>query len=126
MQGGTISSGRRCTFGVDGAYWISSISALRYTTSPGVIARLRPTAKARASLIEMRPTRASAARFDMPCARLAPSVATARFSTSGFVAGKFDGAIASTNWRVAKVSRCFCCAGSGASAGELGEIARSR
>ena len=35
MHGGTMTSGRRCTRSVDGAYWISSISGLRKTTLPG-------------------------------------------------------------------------------------------
>ena len=74
MHGGIITTGRLCTVGVDGAYWISSISSLRKTTSPGVTARSRPTTNASASLIEMRPRAASATRFAKPRARLAPSV----------------------------------------------------
>ena len=43
IQGGTISSGRLSTVGVDGAYWMSCISSFWKITLPGVIARLRPT-----------------------------------------------------------------------------------
>ena len=53
---------------------MSSISSLRYTTLPGVTARLRPTSNARSSVIVMRPLRASSARLRKPCTRLAPSV----------------------------------------------------
>ena len=115
MQGGTITSGRLRTRAVVGAYWMSSISSLRYTTLPGVTARLRPTSKARSSLIEMRPRCASAARFARPCARLAPSVDSARFSTSGLVATKLVGASASTNCLVKNSSRCLSGSGSAAS-----------
>ncbi len=66
MHGGTISSGRRYTRAVLGAYWISSISGFLNTTLPGVTARLRPTANAPASLLEMWPRCASAARLTKP------------------------------------------------------------
>jgi hypothetical protein len=116
MQGGTMTSGRACTVDVDGAYWISSISSLRNTTWPGVVARFLPTSYALSSLIVMRPRAMSAARLAAPRARLAPSVRSASATTSGFVAAKFDGASASTNWRVANSSRRLSSAGSDGSA----------
>ena len=67
MHGGTMTSGRLCTVGVVASYWMSSISALRNTTLPGVTARLRPTANARSSVIVIRPRRASSARLRSPC-----------------------------------------------------------
>ena len=39
IQADTISTGSAPTVAVVGAYWISSISALRNTTFPGVAAR---------------------------------------------------------------------------------------
>ena len=55
-----------------------------------------------------------------PCARLAPSVSSARAMTSGLVARKFVGAMASTYWRVMNSRRLLvggraaaqCCASS--------------
>ena len=136
MQGGTITSGRRCTRAVVGAYWMSSISSLRKTTLPGVTARLRPTSNARSSLIVMRPRCASATRLASPCTRLAPSVDSARFSTSGLVAMKLVGASASTYCFVRNSRRCLSGSGSGASvaarpgirraAGSPASAARSR
>src|SRR6187551_2524390 len=69
MQGGTITSGRLCTFGVVGAYWISCISSFSKTTLPGVVARSRPTSKARSSDIEMRPFATSARNRPVPSIR---------------------------------------------------------
>ena len=115
MHGGTMTSGRLCTVGVVASYWMSSISALRNTTLPGVTARLRPTANARSSVIVIRPRRVSSTRLRSPFTRLSPSVATAFASTSGLVAGKFVGAMASTYWRVANSRRCLSAGGSGAS-----------
>ncbi len=115
MQGGTITSGRRCTRAVVGAYWMSSIRSLRKTTLPGVTARLRPTANARSSLIVMRPRRASSARLATPRMRLAPSVDSARFNASGLVAMKLVGASASTYCFVRNTRRCRSGSGSGAS-----------
>ncbi len=75
-----------------------------------------------ASLIEMRPLRASAARLARPCTRLAPSVASARFSTSGFVAAKLVGASASTYCCVRNASRRFSGSGSAAQRRELVQV----
>ena len=111
MHGGTISSGRLATFAVVASYCRSSISALRKTTLPGVTARLRPSANADSSLIVIRPLPMSPAKLLSPATTLAPSVSNARFSTSGFVAGKFVGAIASTNCRTENSSRRFSAAG---------------
>ena len=46
IQGGMISSGRRATCLVEGAYWISWISSFWNTTLPGVVATLRPSSNA--------------------------------------------------------------------------------
>ena len=45
IQAGTIRTGSGCTVSVVGVYWMSSISLLRYTTLPGVVARSLPTLK---------------------------------------------------------------------------------
>src|SRR6185437_13283965 len=45
IQAGTISTGSANTVSVAGLYWISSISSLRNTTSPGVMATSSPTVK---------------------------------------------------------------------------------
>jgi hypothetical protein len=68
---------------------------------------LRPTSNADSSLIVMRPLPTSPTKLRKPSTMLAPSVSTARSSTSGLVAGKFVGAIASTNWRTENSSRRF-------------------
>ena len=70
----------------------------------------------------MRPFRASAARLAKPCARLAPSVVSARLITSGLVAAKLVGASASTYCRVTNARRCFSASGSGASVRELVQV----
>ena len=45
IQAGTISTGSATTCSVAGLYWMSSISSLRKTTSPGVTARSLPTSR---------------------------------------------------------------------------------
>ena len=42
IHDGTMKTGSAWTRGVAGAYWISSTSALRCTTLPGVTARSTP------------------------------------------------------------------------------------
>jgi hypothetical protein len=96
MQGGTMTSGRLCTLGVVGAYWISCISSFSNTTLPGVVARLRPTSNAWSSDIEMRPRARSAMNSRAPSTRLAPPLSSAVCSASGLVARQWPGLIAST------------------------------
>ena len=123
MHGGTITSGRLHTVGVVASYWMSSMSSLRNTTLPGVTAMLRPTSNARSSVIVMRPVRASSARLRRPCTRLAPSVAHARAArTSGLVAGKLVGAIASRYCRVANSSRLLLVGRQRREARELAQV----
>ena len=45
IQGGMISSGRRCTFSVVGVYWISCIRSFWNTTLPGVLAMFSPSSE---------------------------------------------------------------------------------
>ena len=97
MQGGTISSGVFSTSPVCGAYWINWISSFSKTTEPGVIARLRPTSKANSSTRVIRPFWRSSIKFCIPSVRLTERVSIAFRITSGLVAGKFDGLIASMN-----------------------------
>ncbi len=97
MHGGTNSSGVFSTSLVCGAYWISWISSFSKTTVPGVVARLRPTSKADSSTRVIRPFCRSSIKFFMPSVRLAERVSIALRITSGLVAGKFDGLIASMN-----------------------------
>ncbi len=99
MQGGTINSGVFSTCGVCGAYSISWISSFSNTTEPGVLARLPPTSNLDSSTRVMRPFCRSSIRLRMPAARLAERVWIAVRITSGLVAGKFDGLIASMNCR---------------------------
>ena len=81
-------------------------------TWPGVTARLRPTSKASSSVIEMRPLPRSATRLRMPAVMLAPCVCSAVLMNSGLVATKFEGAMASMNWRVKNFSRSRAAASS--------------
>ena len=106
IHGGTTSSGRSNTFGVVGSYWMSSISALRNTTLPGVVPMLTPSSNAFASVIEMRswplPRSMSSSRLLRPRTRFCPPDAIVSLNTSGLVSAKFDGASASMYWRVKK------------------------
>ena len=96
MHGGTISSGRSCTFAVVGAYWISWIRSFSNTTLPGVVATLRPTSNAVSSVIDTRPRAKSCTNRRMPSTRLAPPLSSAVCSASGLVARQLAGLSAST------------------------------
>ncbi len=99
MQGGTITRGVFSTAAVCGVYWISWINSFSKTTEPGGTARLPPTSNADSSTRVIRPFCISSIRFFIPDERLAERVLIAARITSGFVAGKFDGLIASINCR---------------------------
>jgi hypothetical protein len=89
---------------VSGAYWISCISSVWYTTLPGVVATLRPSWNAFSSVIEMRslppPFSRSDSRLLRPRTRFCPPLDTVSRSTCGLVIRKFEGESASTYWRV--------------------------
>ena len=102
MNGGTSSSGRVPTVAVLGAYWISSITSLRYTTAPGDVPTLRPTSNALSSVIEIVPLPRSATKFSMPSRRLSPRDSRSFSWASGFVDRKFAGDRASTHCWVKK------------------------
>ena len=93
-----MSNGVWYTLGVCGSYWISSSSLFRWTTLPGVSARLRPGAKALSSTMLSRPCLMSFIRLRIPSARLVPPVSKARRSATGLNASSSAGLIASTNW----------------------------
>ena len=119
IHDGTISTGSGCTVRVPGAYWISSISRLRYTTLPGVTAMFSPTRNSsvptgrHAACLRIASSHALAA----PLHRLSPPVRSVSCSTSGLVARKFDGETMSSNWRVDEGRRRLRDAGHAAHAG---------
>ena len=102
IQAGTIRTGSAITLSVAGLYWISSISSLRNTTSPGVMATSSPTVKwssrgagsmamARSDvLLEIESCRARDWRRLPACVR---SMIT------GLSQGMLDGETASSAWR---------------------------
>src|SRR5471032_358066 len=108
MHGGTINSGRWCTCGVLGAYWISWNSGCSNTTCPGVVARLRPTSKADSSDSEIWPLFMSASILARPLVRLSPLVSISFCCASGLVARKLAGDMASMICCTAKRIFCFC------------------
>src|SRR3954468_20105916 len=79
---------------------------LRWTTLPGVSARLRPGAKASASTMVRRPALRSAIRLRAPATTLAPPVSIALCKAAGFDISIRVGLMASTNWRRWKLMRC--------------------
>ncbi len=107
MHGGTITSGRSCTFSVAGLYWMSCSSSLSWTTEPCETAMFLPTSKALSSVIEMRPFSMSPSRFFMPSCSDSPPDCSAALMASGFVSRKLDGEAASTYWRMKKRMRCL-------------------
>ncbi len=92
--------GRSRTVAVAGAYWMSCISSFSKITAPGVVAMSFPTSYAVSSVDETRPLARSSKNRFMPCMRLCPPVSIATCIASGLVTRKFDGLIASTNWRI--------------------------
>jgi hypothetical protein len=105
--GGIATSGRLYVVGVLGAYWISSNTSERWTTSPGVMARFPPTVNGRPSTVEGMPRlrRASCRKCRAPVTRLRPRVATALLSAPGFPTSVLVGATASVNSERAKRAR---------------------
>ena len=79
------------------SYCSTSMRSLRYTTLPGVQARLRPTSNGEVSTCRGRPLLCSMSsrKLRHPSTTLRPPVSSARLSTAGLVAGKFVGANAS-------------------------------
>ena len=100
IQAGTISTGSAPTFGVAGAYWISSISALRNTTLPGVTARFLPTVKPFARVRRRLRRGLIVQEVVHPVARrLRPPVVRVASITSGLSQGTLDGDIRSSHCR---------------------------
>ena len=111
IHGGMISSGRRKTSCVAGWNWISCIRSVWNTTLPGVPATFLPSWNALSSVMLIRscpsPFSRSASRLFNPLTRFWPPLARVSRSTCGLVMTKFDGASASTYWRV-KNATFFC------------------
>ncbi len=107
IWGGISTRGRSPTVSVAGAYWISSITASRWTTAPGVAATLAPMSKGRGSTWDGMPpllTR-SRARFRSPLTRFWPRVWIVRLMAAGLPARVFVGAAASVSSDSAKSAR---------------------
>ena len=104
IQGGTISSGRRSTVAVVGAYWMSCISSFWWITLPGVIARLRPTSNFDGSdwriFSSPPPASMSSASIWVPRTRFSAFSLRVVRNSSGLVKMKFDGDAALTSWRM--------------------------
>ena len=111
IQAGTSSTGSAYTLAVLGWYWISSASALRITTWPGVQARLRPGTKASAPTGGSRPRRRT--RSSLACAaprsRFMPPWRSVCSSTSGLDQGWLLGATPSSSWRAMKATTSSWC-----------------
>ena len=93
IQAGTIRIGSGCTLSVVGAYWMSSISRLRNTTLPGVVARSLPTTNFSVPT-GGRPLAArsqSSTKFQKPRTRFCPASACVLARISGLVRTKLDG-----------------------------------
>src|ERR1700730_7695509 len=93
IQAGTIRIGSGRTLGVVGSYWMSSISRLRNTTLPGVVARSLPTTNFSVPT-GGRPLAArsqSSTRFQKPRIRFCPPSACVFARISGLVRTKLDG-----------------------------------
>ena len=106
IQAGTIRTGSGRTLPVAGVYWMSSISALRITTLPGVTATSLPGSKPAASLsgLPCITWRTSSRKFRAPRTKLRPPSAMVARRISGFVQTKLDGETVSSIWRAANAT----------------------
>ena len=83
MHGGTISSGRSCTFAVSGLYSSSWNNSFSNTTVPSVVATLRPTSNTLSSVCDSGPAACRPAGAACRAAMLSPWVSIAFFCASG-------------------------------------------
>ena len=108
IQAGTISTGSAPTVAVVGAYWISSISALRNTTLPGVAARSPPTVKS--SVARRRaPLPGRAGNYAARPRGWRRRLARVASITSGLSQGTLDGETRSSHCRTVKATMRSLC-----------------
>jgi hypothetical protein len=97
-------TGTACTVSVIGAYWISWKMSFWKITLPGVVAMSRPTSNASRSVWRISrlplPRSRSLSMFSRPRARFSPFCSNVARSTSGLIAAKLAGDIASMKLRV--------------------------
>ena len=101
IQAGTISTGSANTVSVVGLYWISSISSLRNTTSPGVMATSSPTVKRRRGAWAHRQHGAQRVllKIEQPAPEIGAAFAQGVLDDHGLSQGTLDGETASSACR---------------------------